>query len=159
MSGPSSILSGDVYVAGHDFKVPLCAFSPCNFAGQTTLGAYVRSANFIEVVLYEDTSASAGVVLAATTNTPWGPNLTDPIATAAVIDQGVDIVIQPPGSYYTLYAEATVATVTVSVPEPSTWAMMILGFAGLGLAGSRKSGRRALVTHGDGPGRAANKQL
>jgi hypothetical protein len=31
------------------------------------------------------------------------------------------------------------AGVTASTPEPSTWAMMILGFAGLGFAGYRKS--------------------
>jgi hypothetical protein len=30
-------------------------------------------------------------------------------------------------------------TVTTNVPEPSTWAMMMLGFAGLGFAGYRKS--------------------
>jgi hypothetical protein len=28
---------------------------------------------------------------------------------------------------------------TSAVPEPSTWAMMLLGFAGLGFAGYRKS--------------------
>jgi hypothetical protein len=27
----------------------------------------------------------------------------------------------------------------ISVPEPSTWAMMILGFAGLGFAGYRRT--------------------
>jgi uncharacterized membrane protein len=34
-----------------------------------------------------------------------------------------------------------------SVPEPSTWAMMLLGFAGLGYAGYRRAraGRAALV--------------
>jgi hypothetical protein len=34
-----------------------------------------------------------------------------------------------------------------SVPEPSTWAMMLLGFAGLGFAGYRraKAGHAALV--------------
>jgi hypothetical protein len=32
---------------------------------------------------------------------------------------------------------------TVSVPEPSTWAMMLLGFAGLGFAGYRASRRTA----------------
>jgi hypothetical protein len=30
-----------------------------------------------------------------------------------------------------------------AVPEPSTWAMMLLGFAGLGVAGYRSTGRRA----------------
>jgi hypothetical protein len=34
---------------------------------------------------------------------------------------------------------------TLIVPEPSTWAMMGLGFAGLGFAGSRKAGKTAAV--------------
>jgi len=33
--------------------------------------------------------------------------------------------------------DATLSSVTVSVPEPSTWAMMLAGFVGVGLAGSR----------------------
>ena len=41
-------------------------------------------------------------------------------------------------------AETIYATVT-SVPEPSTWAMMLLGFAGLGFAGYRSS-RKRLIT-------------
>jgi hypothetical protein len=34
---------------------------------------------------------------------------------------------------------------TLSVPEPSTWAMMVLGFAGLGFAGYRKSRNAAAI--------------
>jgi hypothetical protein len=34
---------------------------------------------------------------------------------------------------------------TLSVPEPSTWAMMMLGFAGLGFAGYRKSRKAAAI--------------
>jgi hypothetical protein len=37
------------------------------------------------------------------------------------------------------------ATISPSVPEPSTWAMMVLGFAGLGLAGYRKAKTGAIV--------------
>jgi hypothetical protein len=37
-----------------------------------------------------------------------------------------------------------VSFVLTSVPEPSTWAMMLVGFAGLGFAGYRAS-RRAVV--------------
>jgi len=33
-----------------------------------------------------------------------------------------------------------------AVPEPSTWAMMILGFAGVGFVAYRRNGKRALVT-------------
>ena len=34
---------------------------------------------------------------------------------------------------------------SVSTPEPSTWAMMLLGFAGLGFAGYRSSRKTAIV--------------
>jgi hypothetical protein len=33
----------------------------------------------------------------------------------------------------------------LTAPEPSTWAMMILGFAGLGFAGYRRAGKAAVV--------------
>ena len=38
------------------------------------------------------------------------------------------------------------AIVNVNVPEPSTWAMMMIGFAGLGYAGYRSSRKRAAST-------------
>jgi len=31
------------------------------------------------------------------------------------------------------------------IPEPSTWAMMLIGFAGLGYAGMRPSGAKRLA--------------
>ena len=34
---------------------------------------------------------------------------------------------------------------TLTVPEPSTWAMMLFGFAGLGFAGYRKSHKSAAI--------------
>jgi hypothetical protein len=37
------------------------------------------------------------------------------------------------------------AGVSASTPEPSTWAMMVLGFAGLGFAGYRKSRKAAAI--------------
>jgi hypothetical protein len=33
------------------------------------------------------------------------------------------------------------------VPEPSTWAMMLLGFAGLGFVGYRRMGRHGGAAH------------
>ncbi len=37
----------------------------------------------------------------------------------------------------------TLDIVAGAVPEPSTWAMALLGFAGLGYAGYRKAGQAA----------------
>jgi hypothetical protein len=37
------------------------------------------------------------------------------------------------------------ATFTATIPEPSTWAMMLLGFAGLGFAGYRASRRTGIA--------------
>ena len=36
-------------------------------------------------------------------------------------------------------------TVSPTVPEPSSWALMLVGFAGLGLAGFRRARRTALA--------------
>lgn len=131
LSGPATIASGSVTVAGHTFVVPSCVVSPCT---TTTTALYRRSANFIEVLFYEDASASAGLVLEAHTTGSWGAYLTNPINNASVISDGIDIVLQPPDSYYNLVAFATVDTVSVSaVPEPGT--LTLLGSAVVGMAG------------------------
>jgi hypothetical protein len=39
----------------------------------------------------------------------------------------------------------TTVTLTDGVPEPSTWAMMILGFAGIGFVTYRRKSKPALV--------------
>jgi fibro-slime domain-containing protein len=43
-----------------------------------------------------------------------------------------------------LYFDANV-TVNPAVPEPSTWAMMLIGFAGLGFAGYKQARRRSVA--------------
>ncbi len=55
----------------------------------------------------------------------------------------------PSGGHAALYFEGTVSFDTVStVPEPSTWAMMLLGFAGIGfIAYRRKSQPVSLAAH------------
>jgi len=42
--------------------------------------------------------------------------------------------------------KGTEGLLATPVPEPSTWAMMLAGFAGLGLAALRRSRRFALVS-------------
>jgi hypothetical protein len=43
------------------------------------------------------------------------------------------------------FTNASEFTNVSGVPEPSTWAMMLLGFAGLGLAGYRASRQAVAV--------------
>lgn len=43
--------------------------------------------------------------------------------------------------YYVAYGTTTIS----AVPEPATWAMMLLGFAGLGFAGYRRSAKSAAL--------------
>jgi hypothetical protein len=45
------------------------------------------------------------------------------------------------GAFLSLNLETSGIIITPGVPEPSTWAMLLAGFAGLGLAGYRQSRR------------------
>jgi hypothetical protein len=135
LSGPATIVTGTVTVAGLTFSVPTCVDSPCT---TTTSALYERSSGSLEVLVYEDGTGSSGLVLHASAITPWGASLTDPIPTTAVTSSGLDIVLQPPNEPYDeLVAFATVNTLTVTAatPLPATWTMMLIGLAGLDLAG------------------------
>lgn len=43
------------------------------------------------------------------------------------------------GRYVSNLVELEVFTATVAVPESSTWALLVLGFAGIGFAGWRRA--------------------
>jgi hypothetical protein len=43
------------------------------------------------------------------------------------------------------YSTAAIFVLTAAVPEPATWAMMLLGFGGIGLAMRRRRGGMALA--------------
>jgi hypothetical protein len=80
-----------------------------------------------------DKSIAASFELALDTSEPWQASLTSPFTLfSATLTSGVSFT----------YEDAVGAL--VSIPEPSTWAMMLLGFAGLGYAGSRP--RRAAAS-------------
>jgi hypothetical protein len=49
----------------------------------------------------------------------------------------------PDGGQAVILASGALTSGTLTVPEPSTWAMMLMGFAGLGFAGYRASRRTA----------------
>ena len=63
------------------------------------------------------------------------------IFTEVTLDPGV---LVPGSSPMDLVLNVTVGSVTPGIPEPSTWAMMAIGFAGLGFAGYRKAQRRSV---------------
>jgi hypothetical protein len=46
-----------------------------------------------------------------------------------------------PGAFRVDDAVLTAAVLTASIPEPATWAMMILGFAGIGFVAYRRKDR------------------
>jgi PEP-CTERM motif len=58
----------------------------------------------------------------------------DPIGLPDSVDGGAPIVVDPIGT-----PGGGVPSAATAVPEPSTWAMLLLGFAGLGYAGFRRS--------------------
>jgi outer membrane lipase/esterase len=53
--------------------------------------------------------------------------------------------IHPTATAHTLIADTFLAEAVVAVPEPSTWAMMLIGFAGLGFMALRRTKKRAAV--------------
>jgi hypothetical protein len=52
---------------------------------------------------------------------------------------------RPPPPWWPLYNNGVVTPGVGAVPEPSTWAMMILGFAGLGFMAYRRKSKPALL--------------
>ena len=95
--------------------------------------------SFVEV-LYKDGSSSFEVV--HTSDTGWDffdvTGLVDP--TKTVVGIGIFGYCRSgcPGGDVTFLDDLTVLSVG-GVPEPSTWAMLLIGFAGLGYAAYRKS--------------------
>ncbi len=51
--------------------------------------------------------------------------------------------MDPTAQFVTLSGNQVIASAAAAAPEPATWAMMLLGFAGLGYAGFRQSRARA----------------
>ena len=72
-----------------------------------------------------------------------------PHALPASITKALDYMVKPSDDAFgyfqfdNTFASFAPTSVTVGVPEPATWAMMLLGFAALGMAG-RKTVRRAV---------------
>jgi PEP-CTERM motif len=92
----------------------------------------------------------SNVISASVTENPEPPSprnliitFADPLGTTADPIQLVQWYPGPQDDGYSGATDANPAGYVVPVPEASTWAMMLLGFVGLGFAGYRKSRRPA----------------
>jgi fluoride ion exporter CrcB/FEX len=70
---------------------------------------------------------------------------TDPICQAVVAQRNAIALNDLASNYPNFLNHAFAATAVAAVPEPSTWAMMILGFAGVGFMAYRRKSKAALI--------------
>ena len=109
-------------------------------ADQTAIGndEYAYSVTFPSKTLTPGKSYLFGVYVTAASEPTWGIEETSaspPGSTAALFDMTVseDWSLIPENLAFNLTGPGG------AIPEPSTWAMMILGFAGLGFLGHRQT--------------------
>jgi PEP-CTERM motif len=106
-------------------------------ADQTAIGndEYAYSVTFPSKTLTPGTSYLFGVYVTAASEPTWGIEQTSnapPGSTAARFDTVWSLI--PENLAFNLTGPG-------SIPEPSTWAMMILGFGGLGFLGHRRTAK------------------
>jgi PEP-CTERM motif len=109
---------------------------PMNFGGGgTTIDADSGSGNLVTIV-------GGGNLLGVPLDYVSGSALSD---TSTYDNQTFSTLGVAPGRYEWTWGSGVNQnfTLVIGTPEPSTWAMMLVGFAGLGFAGYRKSRRRA----------------
>jgi hypothetical protein len=85
-----------------------------------------------------------GVLSYTATNTSTNTTVSDSLA-FSLASLGPTAYIGFTGGSGLSYSNEDVHDFTASVPEPSTWAMMLLGFAGLGFAGYRQTRSRSVA--------------
>ncbi len=127
-TGPGSVLSGgitSVFLGGNEV---VFANDQPSLDGQTFSGA-----SFNGPVLTDLTNGSAF--------SGWSVTSATAVYTSAYLTSGA-IGVNWAGQFYN---GGSVTISSSGVPEPSTWAMMMLGFAGLGFAGYRKANRARTV--------------
>jgi hypothetical protein len=89
-----------------------------------------------------------GVTVDATSAPDFLPNSTAPHMGLQLLSPTeilVDVTSDAPAVGDQLILDVTTATVAPAVPEPSTWAMMLLGFAGIGFMAYRRKLKPALM--------------
>jgi hypothetical protein len=123
--GQTITLSGLSGVTGASATDPLALF-----------GAFTVSSFTPTSVVFAFTLSSNGTLGPFTSSTTLGTLVVD----SSVLTTGaVDYSMETSSGTFSGTVDGPVAT---AVPEASTWAMMLVGFAGLGLAGCRAARRR-----------------
>ncbi len=112
--GTLALASGDVFGIDGNGLGPPAIFVPAGYDGTTSLSG---SSTF------ENTTLALIGLAPGTYTYTWSPA----VVPGSVVEDG-----------------SLTINVTGGVPEPSTWAMMLLGFAGLGYAGYRRLRRARL---------------
>jgi hypothetical protein len=133
VSGPLYFWSYDGPVGGGNDG------SPSNFTlGTATVSADSSKSNFI----FSNSNTAWYDAAFFYVIQPWyNPSPTSPLADSGNSGSGPNI-----NEYNGQYVPGNFSASAVSpVPEPSTWAMMILGFAGLGFMAYRRKSKTALM--------------
>lgn len=133
-SGTTFTWSYDVSDAGSGATEGSMSAAILQTSGRSTLIKTIKSGSDTYIIDFTQTGGGSAV---GTTTVPFLPGTT----TLDVVDK---LTIGLGGSDITGVSNSI--TENPAIPEASTWAMMLLGFAGLGFAGYRKSkaGRRTV---------------
>lgn len=139
--GISIPLTANLTINGKTVEFDGSYFSADEIAQNTSCSGV--SCSFFEQNIYDDNGADTRVVTnAQSTNptqfplsltSPFNLNLDNP-ATIGIIGGGEFAVTTGVGETYAGFSLDQVTVAVLGVPEPATWAMMLVGFGGLGVA-------------------------
>ena len=135
-------------VTGPDAVLPAYIYGGTTLTGPTSFGSLTPiataggSGKIVGVAGHGELVAGLGILV------PDGYVTDSPLSSTATWDGYTFSTLRlTPGTYEWTWGTGANQnfTLVIGTPEPSTWAMMLLGFAGLGFAGYRRT-RKALST-------------
>jgi hypothetical protein len=133
---------GNGYDVDLRFTAPVTETVTAYFSPQLVDPNGVGYPNGMTAAIYDNGTLEASTVLNHDAK-GYSPN---PFSATFAISAGqtVDFLLIPNNGNFSYDSTQAVATVS-SVPEPATWAMMLLGFCGLGFMAYRRKSKSALM--------------